>query len=169
MFDLQLLIKKENNAFGIKAISEFTRLSSCKNVSFYSLDELHLYSNIAKLFFSFLSSNFNARYKNENNPHLFPFELTPNDLKMVKQSVDKSLRDIPTHFNGNWKGVDFGKPSSLYRSVDYIEQFLFCTSSIISPRFKLERTGKMVNKLVRGCLIVSQWEVDKDQVDEAER
>jgi hypothetical protein len=87
---------------------------------------------------------------------------------MIKQSVDKSLPDIPTHFNGNWKGVDFDKPSSLYHSVDYIEQFLYCTSSIISPRFKLEKTGKMVNKLVRGCLIAIQWEVTKDETIEAE-
>jgi hypothetical protein len=81
----------------------------------------------------------------------------------------QSLSNIPTHFNGNWRGVDFSRPASLFRSVDWIETFLYCAPCIISPRFKKRETTIKVNKLIRGCLLAVQWELSTEDLEEIER
>jgi hypothetical protein len=139
------------------------------DVSFFSLDELHLISNVSKLFFSLLSSQFNARYKHGENSTAFPFELTKADLEMIKQSIDASTKDVPTHFNSTWKGLNYNNARSLWRSIEWIEHFLFSVPCIVSPRFKEEETTIAVNKLVRACLLAMQWLITKEQLDEIKR
>jgi hypothetical protein len=95
-----------------------------------------VFSNVAKLFFSLLSSNYNGKFKNANNPDAFPFELSKNDLAMVKESLDASAKDIPTHFNSTFKGVNFPDSRALYRSVEWTEHFLYSAPALISPRLK---------------------------------
>ncbi|KAI8883669.1 hypothetical protein K501DRAFT_184064, partial [Backusella circina FSU 941] len=87
---------------------------------------------------------------------------------MIKQSVDASTKDIPTHFNSSWKGLNYSNSRSLWRSVEWIEHFLFSFPSIISPRFKEENTTVAVKKLVRACLLAMQWFITKDELTEIE-
>jgi hypothetical protein len=95
--------------------------------------------------------------------------LSNNDLEIVKKSIDKSTQDIPTRFNSNWKGVNFANSRALYRSTDWIEQFLYASSSLITPRFKSKEAAKNVNKLIRASLLSLQWEISGSDLREIKR
>ena len=88
---------------------------------------------------------------------------------MVKQSVNVSTKDITTHFNSNWKGINFGNSRGLYRSCDWIETFLHCAPSLISPRFKDLETTKHVNKFIRASLLCMQWEIRAEELTQIKR
>ncbi|KAI8876095.1 hypothetical protein K501DRAFT_232612, partial [Backusella circina FSU 941] len=66
------------------------------------------------------------------------------------------------------KGLNYSNSRSLWRSVEWIEHFLFSFPSIISPRFKEENTTVAVKKLVRACLLAMQWSITKDELTEIE-
>lgn len=88
---------------------------------------------------------------------------------MIKQSIDKSTKDIPTHFNSTWKGINFGNSKAIYRSTDWIEIFLQSVPSIVSPRFKDPETTLNVNKFVRASLLSIQWEITSSDLTEIKR
>jgi hypothetical protein len=143
-------------------------------LGFFSLDELHIFSNFSKLFFSMLSSNYNERYKNEEddqgntNKDKFPFELSAADLQLIKESIDASTEDVTTGFNSTWKGLNYNNSRAIFRSIDWTEAFLHSVPTIISPKFKDKETTIAVNALARGCLIASQWEITEHEIIELE-
>jgi hypothetical protein len=190
---------KKDNEFGLKDLSVFAPLDTAAFLGFYSIDEMHLFSNFSKLFFSLLSSNHNDRYKNngkkvdtendaDNNDDddtdnddddetsasentkrcrdKYPFEISPADLEMIKNSIDASTRDIPTMFSSSWKGLNYHNSRAIFRSVDWIEHFIFSVPTLISPKFKHAETTKAVNALARACLIAIQWVISPDELAE---
>lgn len=88
---------------------------------------------------------------------------------MVKQSIDKSIRDISTQSNSNWKGVNFANSRALYRSTDWIEQFLYASSSLIATRFKSEEATINVSKFLSASLLSMQWEISDSNLSEIKR
>jgi hypothetical protein len=80
--------------------------------------------------------------------------------------MDESRKDIPTHFNSSWKGINFANSKSIYRSIEWIEMLLYCAPSIISPRFKDQETTIHVNKLIRASLLAIQWEISEENLKE---
>jgi hypothetical protein len=180
----------------LKDLNVFASLDTAGFLGFFSIDELHMLSNFAKLFFALLYSNHNDRYKNDGKKRntesdidddsdnedqtsaaentkecrdKYPFEISSADLQMIKESIDASTSDIPTMFSSSWKGLNYQNARAAFRSIDWVEHFIFSVPSLISPKFKNVETTKAVNAVARACLIALQWRITTDELDEMEK
>lgn len=117
-------------------------------------------SNISKLFFDMVSPRYNDGYKYYGNESAYVFELCKDDFTRMKEGVNSSRRFIPTGvFQGSWQGVDPSNVKSMYRSVDWIEWFIYVVPTLLVPCFKNKELQKAVLGLVRGCALSLNWEI----------
>ncbi|KAL0582457.1 hypothetical protein ABG067_007666 [Albugo candida] len=77
-----------NAYYGIKLPSVFSPLVAFKSVSFHSLDEMHLVTNVAKTIFELISTRYNKSYKYAGNEKEYPFEISTNGFAAIEQSID---------------------------------------------------------------------------------
>lgn len=135
----------------------------------FGLDELHAMSNVSKAFFNMISELYNDKYKFVGNSGHYPFEISKQDFKRVKEAMNASRAFIPTgSFQGSWKGVDPSSVKSFYRSVDWIEWFLYVVPTLLVPCFRDKDIQRAVLGLVRGCALSMNWEITENDLTEIE-
>lgn len=155
--------------FGIRSATPFGLLSTFMGTCTFRIDELHAMSNVSKVFFDLVSDRYNTRYKVVGNAENYPFELSKRDFQRLKQAMNMSRKYIPVGaFQGSWKGADQTNAKSFYRSVDWIEWFLYVVPTLVVPCFEDEQIQKAVLSLVRGCALSMNWEITEDDLTEIE-
>ena len=149
-----------NPTYGIKSPTPFGQLVTFAGTSSFGFDELHGISNVSKMFFDMVSPRYSDPYKYYGRESEYIFELGRNDFVSMQSSINASRQYIPTGtFQGSWQGVNPANVKSLYRSVDWIEWFLYVVPTLLVPCFRDTELRKAVLGLVRGCALSMNWEI----------
>lgn len=156
-----------NNSYGIKSPSPFGVLSTFSEACTFGFDELHGISNISKLFFDLLSSRYNSSFKYHGNESNYPFQLSNLQIDCLNQGMDKSRVLIPAGvFQGSFKSVNPANVKGMYRSVDWIDWFIYVVPTLLASLFDDRKIRDAILALTRACALSLQWVVTKDEVEE---
>ncbi|CEP15948.1 hypothetical protein [Parasitella parasitica] len=157
-----------DNQYGIKKAGVFSDLST-HNLFQYGFDELHGFSNVSKVVFDLIAPRYNASYKYIGNESEYPFQLAPVDFEAVKLSMAESRKYIPAGaFQFSFKPMDMQNVKSLYRSVDWIQWFIYVLPTAVVGLFDDENVRTALLGLSRALALALQWETSKNDMTEIE-
>ena len=158
------------NSYGIKSPSVFAKLPSFDSAAFHGLDELHLFSNIAKEIFSFISPKYCETYKYNGCESQYPFSLTKQQFHEIKLCMDESRKFIPaSSFKGSWLAIELNSTKSLYRSADWLDFIVYCLPTLIASQYENNQVTTALLNLSRGIALSLQFNISEKNIQEIER
>ena len=114
-----------------------------------------------------ISGRYNQQYKVFGNEAQYPFELSSAQAECLKVGMEKSRVLIPAGaFQGSFKPVNPANVKSLYRSVDWIDWFIYVVPTLVASLFVDETIQKAILALTRACGLSLQWVVTKKEVQD---
>ncbi|KAI8058904.1 hypothetical protein BDF21DRAFT_456040 [Thamnidium elegans] len=159
-----------DNDYGIRSPSIFGSLVSFISVAFHPIDEMHMYSNIAKDVFSMMSPKYNSHFKYCGNETEYPFQLSNSSFEAIKKSMESSRSLIPAScFKGSWLAIDQSNVKQLYRSSEWLDYLLYCVPTLIISQFKDLRVITGFLSLIRGISLSLQFRITQKDLEEIDR
>lgn len=133
-----------------------------------------MFSNASRFCSGLLSFRYNERYKFVGNEVDYQFRLSFVELIKIKRSMDDSLCNIPSDFNGSFQGIVSDNARSMYRSVDWIAWLVYVVPTLIASIFGSRNTAgrstaSALIALSRGVKLSLQWSINKDDLKEIEK
>lgn len=136
----------------------------------HPIDEMHMYSNIAKDVFSMLSPKYNQHFKYCGDELKYPFELSNAAFVSIKKSMELSRQLIPAGtFKGSWIAMEPNNVKSVYRSAEWIDWLLYCVPTLILSQFQDRDVVKGFLNLIRGISLSLQFEITTNDLEEIDR
>lgn len=135
--------------------------------TFHSIDELHLFSNVAKMVIDMIMPKYCVDYKYIGNEDKYPFQLSNEAIEKTKIAINSARRQyIPSDaFKGSFYGFDPRNSKSIYRSVDYIDLLQY-QLFIYVPLFENELVRSGLFSLIRGVNLSLQFSIDTTDLKE---
>jgi hypothetical protein len=159
-----------NNDYGIRRPNMFGKLVSFTSVAFHPIDELHLYSNIAKEVFSMMSPKYNSNFKYCGNEDKYPFQLSNASFEAIKKSMELSRPLIPSSsFKGSWLAIDQSNIKQLYRSAEWLDYLLYCVPTLIISQFQDKKIITGFLSLIRGISLSLQFTITEQNLEEIDK
>lgn len=114
-----------------------------------------------------ISTRYNHSFKYHGNESDYPFQLSNIHFECLNAGMEASRILIPTGgFQGSFKPVNPLNVKGLYRSVDWIDWFLYVVPTLVVALFDDLTIRNAILALVRGCSLALQWEVSKENLEE---
>lgn len=157
--------------WGVQKRNMFGDLPTFLGPSFHGLDEMHLFTNVAKLIFDMLSPLQNSNFKFKGNEAEYPFLFNHSKYgPLIKLSTDISRKTIPPDFHGSFNGVDLSKKTrGQYRSVDWLDWLRYILPTLVTPRLYDKEAAEALNSLAYAITIAMQWNITESQVKMIEK
>lgn len=144
----------------------FGDLPSFLGPSFHGLDEMHLFTNVAKLLFDMISPVTNKKFKYNGKESTYPFLFNHSKHgPLIKASVNSSRSSIPPNFHGSFHGVDMSQGTrGQYRSVDWLDWLRYILPNLITPVLNDRRAAEALDSLVYAITLAMQWKITEKQI-----
>ena len=143
--------------------SIFSTLPSFTGVTFFGLEELHMFGQgIAKHVYELLTTAYRHNTCHKlivTEKKKFPFFISKISLLKIDALVNLSRETIPSTYDSKWKNpvVNIGG----IRGVDWLDIFLHMVPTLFVPALVNKAAQRPLMCLVRACSLVLKWEVDE--------
>ena len=149
----------------MKSATVFTSLPTFTGVTFFGLEELHLFGQgIAKHVYKLLTVPYRPSNSCSNvigdDIKKYTFYISKNKLIEIDTLVNASRETIPSTFDSKWKdsvAVYHGN-----RAVDWMGIFLHMIPTLFVPVLVNKAAKCPLLCLVRACSIILKWEVNEE-------
>lgn len=114
-----------------------------------------------------ISPRYNSNFKYYGNESEYPFQLSNIHFECLKIGMQSSRMLIPTGgFQESFKPVNPLNVKGLYRSVDWIDWFLYVVPTLVVSLFDDLTIRNAILALTRSCSLALQWEVTNEDLEE---